>query len=51
MTKAAGHLSCLTAVAAHVFGSIWVLVALFVKDAEVGVILKGVELAFLRGRS
>lgn len=51
MTKAAGHLSCLTALAGHVVCSLWVLVALFIEDAEVGGIFKGVELALLRGVS
>ena len=51
MPQAAGDLSCLTAFAGHVFGSLWVLVAFFIEDAEVGVVFEGVELALLRGMS
>ena len=51
MPQAAGNLSCLTAFAGHEFGSLWVLVAFFIEDAEVGVVFKGVELALLRGTS
>ena len=50
MPKGAGRLSCLTAIAGHVFVGLGVLVAVFIEDAEVvGVFLKGVELAVLRG--
>jgi len=45
MPKCAGQLSCLTAIAGHVFVGLGVLVAVFIEDAEVGVVLKGVELA------
>ena len=51
MPKAARNLSCLTAVAGHVVAGLGVLVAVFIEDAEVGVVFKGVELALLRGIS
>ena len=51
MPQAAGNFSCLTTLAGHEFGSVWVLVAFFIEDAEVGVVFEGVELALLRGMS